>query len=518
MATAQTQTVAVTGAAGTVGAYVIDQLLEKGYKVVAIDRPGAKLPEPTDRVAVRAGDLTDPEFCDRCLEGADHVIHTAAVIDISWTYEQLKPINVDAVRYLFEAARARRLLTFVHFSSGSIYDHHDRLIDETTAFKATSPYEQTKIESEELLRSYHGRGGPAYVILRPSLIYGPRGRLLGAALVVVPPLLLLFTGEPVLGFVGGPRLNWVHAEDVARAAVYTMEHEQCWGEAFNVADDTPLPIGEVVNAVTRAYGLEIGRTVPMPPKWLAKLFYRFIDTDLFFQVLNGTGGPLWAMIRARYGCEDQVQMGLDRSTSTYFIRDVVFDNCKLRNTGFHFKWPDIRTAFPGVLAWYQDHSWAPRLRREDVQDLPETWGFQFRQRLRGTFGTEDGRLVDQPLEFNVTGRASSVRAFARDNIATLRGTITMDGFATDARLEGTLEAALLNKGRFIYEFDFTSDAGQRCHFRGIESVEPVNLLQTMTTMELVVDDEAGARLATGMAKFDIRADLLRMAASFRPRY
>jgi nucleoside-diphosphate-sugar epimerase len=511
-------TVAVTGAAGTVGGFVIDLLREQGYKIIAIDLPGTALPEPDENIVVRPGDLTDRQFCFDCLAGADHVIHTAAVIDISWSYEQLRPINVGAVQDLYEAARKHRARTFVHFSSGSIYDHGKMMVDEETPVKATSPYEQTKIESEQVLRAYHGKGGPAYVILRPSLIYGPRGRLLGAQLVIVTPLVRLFTGEPVLRFVGGPRLNWAHAEDVARAAVFCMENEHCWGEEFNVADDTPLPFGDVINAVTRAYGVSMGRIVPVPPKWLTRIFYRFIDTDLFFNVINGAGGPLWAMVRSRYHLKDEIKISLDRSTATYFVKDVIFDNKKLRSAGFEFKWPDIRTAFSGVLSWYQEHGWAPRLRVLPNEDIPDTWGFQFRQRLSGTFETQDGRIVDRPMEFNVTGRATSVRRFAVDNIATLRGVVNMEGFATDAHLEGTLEAALLRKGKFIYEFDFTADDGTRCHLRGIEDVEPINLLETMTTMELVVTNDSDERLATGIAKFDIRADLLNMAESFRPRY
>jgi nucleoside-diphosphate-sugar epimerase len=510
-------TVAVTGAAGSVGGFIIDLLREKGYGVIAIDLPSARLPEPGEGLEVRAGDLTDRGFCESCLVGADHVIHTAAVIDISWTYEQLRPINVDAVRNLYEAARKHRALTFVHFSSGSIYDHGGMLVDEETPLKATSPYEQTKIESEEILRSYHGKGGPAYVILRPSLIYGPRGRLLGAQLVTASPLMRLFTGEPVLRFVGGPRLNWVHAEDVARAAVFCMEHEKCWGQEFNVADDTPLPFGDVINAASKAYGLPMGRTVPVPPKWVTRIFYRFIDTDLFFNVINGAGGPLWDLIRGRYSLADEIRINLDRSTASYFVKDVIFDNKKLRSTGFEFKWPDIRTAFAGVLTWYQDQGWAPRLWLAPGEDIPDTWGFQFRQRLSGTFSTRDGCLVDRPLEFNVTGRAKSVRRFIVDNVATLRGTIDMEGFATAARLEGTLEAALLRKGKFIYEYDFTADDGTRCHFRGVEDVEPANLLETMTTMDIDVTDEAGRPVAEGSARFDIRADLLNMAASMRPR-
>jgi nucleoside-diphosphate-sugar epimerase len=467
---------------------------------------------------VRAGDLTDPEFCDRCLEGADHVIHTAAVIDISWTYEQLKPINVDAVRYLYEAARARRLLTFVHFSSGSIYDQEGRLIDERTPLKASSPYEQSKIDSEETLRSFHGRGGPAYVILRPSLIYGPRGRLLGAALAALPPILRLFTGDSVFSFAGGPRLNWVHAEDVARAAIFCMETEQCWGEAFNIADDTPLPIGDVLNAVSDAYGLERGRTVPVPPKWVSRIFYRFIDTDLFFQLINTAAGPLWTMVRSRYGLEDELQVRLDRATASYFIRDVIFSNEKLRKTGFDLIWPDIRTGFPKVLEWYQEQRWAPRIERARDGDVPSTWGFEFRQVLRGTWRPVEGGRACQRVEFAVAARAENVRAFAADNLLQLAGTITMDGLVKDGPTRGTLEAALISRGKFVYHLEFVGDDGKPYSFRGVEDVEPANLLETMTTMEFAVRDAAGNVVGNGKAAFDLRTDLLSMAASFRPIY
>ena len=512
------RTVAVTGAAGTVGGFVVEQLLAKDYRVVAIDRPGSALPAPDARIEVRAGDLTDEGFCKESVRGADAVIHTAAAIDIAWSYDRLKPINVDAVRWLYEAARAERALVLVHFSSGSVYKHEGRLIEEDSAFRASSAYEQSKIDSEEVLRAFHGRGGPAYVVLRPSLIYGPRGRLLGAALAAVPPILQLFTGDRVFRFVGGPRTNWVHGEDVARAAVFCMEHERCWGEAFNVADDTPLAIGDVLNAAVAAYGLEPGRAVPIPPKWLSRLFYRLIDTDLFFQMINAPVGPLWGMVRSRHSLEDELQVKLDRATSSYFIRDVIFSNEKLRRAGFDFRWPDIRKGFASVLAWYQDNNWAPTLERGTGEHVPDSWGFEFRQVLRGTWSSTDGRVRGGRVELALTARADSVGRFARDNMLALAGTVTVDGLGRDAAAEGTLEAALITRGKFIYEIDLTGDDGRRYHFRGVEDVEPVNLLETMTTMDITILDEGGSTVGTGEARFDLRTDLLSMAASFRPIY
>lgn len=510
--------VAVTGAAGTVGGFVVDELLARGYEVIAIDRPGSPIPDGGGAVDGRPGDLTDPEFCRECLHGADAVIHTAAVIDIAWSYDQLKPINVDSVRWLYEAARAERVTVFVHFSSGSIYDHQGGIIEEDTPVRATSPYEQTKIDSEAVLHSFHGRGGPAYVILRPSLIYGPRGRLLGAAIAAVPPILRLFTGDRTFSFVGGPRTNWVHAEDVARAAVYCMETERCWGEAFNVADDTPLAIGAVLNAASQAYGLDLGRSVPVPPKWLSRLFYRVIDTDLFFQLLNAPARPLWDMIRSRYDLEEELQVKLDRGTAEYFIKDVIFSNEKLRRKGFDFKWPDIRTGYPAVLAWYQERNWAPRLERAAGEHAPDTWGFEFRQNLRGTWAPVGERGARRRLEISVTARADSVSRLAASPVLALTGTVTADGLCRDAAIAGSLEVAPLTRGKFVYDFEFRGGEGALYRLRGIEHIEPASILETMTTMDVRITDIEGDVVGVGSARFDLHADLLTMAASFRPLY
>jgi hypothetical protein len=65
----------------------------------------------------------------------------------------------------------------------------------------------------------HARfSSPAEVtILRPCMIYGPRGRFLGAKFLLVPTLAKSFLGA-VVGLVGGTRTNWIHAQDAARAS------------------------------------------------------------------------------------------------------------------------------------------------------------------------------------------------------------------------------------------------------------------------------------------------------------
>ena len=62
-----TATVVVTGAAGTVGALVVEEILRReGTRVIRVDRPAVRMPEvPAEaksRVEDRAGDVTDETF------------------------------------------------------------------------------------------------------------------------------------------------------------------------------------------------------------------------------------------------------------------------------------------------------------------------------------------------------------------------------------------------------------------------------------------------------------------------
>lgn len=68
------------------------------------------------------GDITDINFVFELLNfSIDYVLHVAALIDISLSYEKIAKVNVESVKYLFQASRLNRVKRFVFVSSGSIY-------------------------------------------------------------------------------------------------------------------------------------------------------------------------------------------------------------------------------------------------------------------------------------------------------------------------------------------------------------------------------------------------------------
>lgn len=97
----------VTGSAGMIGGYVVKGLIEKGHKVLGVDRiaKDIQLPGLTQIIL----DLSSKEgvmqlFDDKKIDRVIHLAalaHTKGVADTSW--EAFKKVNVDCAENLFEA-------------------------------------------------------------------------------------------------------------------------------------------------------------------------------------------------------------------------------------------------------------------------------------------------------------------------------------------------------------------------------------------------------------------------------
>lgn len=514
--TTKSEAVLVTGAAGTVGGYVVRELVSRGRRVIATDRPGSRwefdLPaEKAALVETREGDITDLSFCVDAVQGAGAVIHLAATIDLALPWEMMRRINVDAVRYLYEAARGGGCRRFVHFSSGSIYQKSRGPLDETTPFDPQTSYEQSKVEAERFLWS-RPRTGPEIVVLRPTMIYGPRARFLGAKIATLPPMLaLVFSKIPRIK--GGPRCNWAHAEDVARAAVLVLDEPRAAWEAFNVADETPLDFGEVLEVATRAYGLPLGREVPYPTRLLSIVAPILAERDWVLRALSMANERTWRFIVERHGLVPAISAAVDRETFLYATVEAIFDTTKLRRLGFEARWKSLREGYPDVLRWFQEKRWAPTFRADDAREWGGGTGFKFEETMAGTW-RRSGDPTPRAFRFTVEARAASTRKFARDGLLDLEGTIDAEGLATGRRCTGTLDISWRRKRELAYDLHFEGDDGKRYRFSGKKDVRLLRFVETMTTLPGKVYDDGGHPIGEALTRFDLRNDLLKFVGSY----
>lgn len=353
---ASIQTVAVTGAAGTVGNYVVPLLEAQGLRVIASDLTPKGVPIPV-RGEVRAGDLRDRDFVGRLLEGCDAVIHTAALLDVGASPDALHEVNVQVVADLIDAASGLGLSRFVQLSSATLYRSEDATpLTEDAPVEPRGDYGRSKLEAERLLRAHEG--APSWTILRPAPLYGRRGRHYAAALLAVGPIMRLVT--PVLPRpAGGPVATLVHAEDVARAAVFVLGQEDCANQIYNVADEDALTLGERVTETMRAYGLPTVSTGSLPRNVLDRIAKLFTKPGAY-HAADRVGLAAWRLVVMRHGLKSALRVRLDQEALSLLHDDLVVDASRLRELGWLPRYPRFGEGWRQVLRWYQAERWVPR--------------------------------------------------------------------------------------------------------------------------------------------------------------
>lgn len=350
----RTQKVCVTGVCGSVGALLAEELIRDGYTVIGVDLPGGEFPAG---VEVRELDLTREGAAAAAVARASAVIHTAASVDIGRAFAQLAPINLDAVKSLYHAALAEGVSRFVHFSSGSIYQPGAQFHTESDALYAANDYGWTKLLADEFLLS---QAGLHVTIIRPAMIFGPRGKVLFAALASMAEL-VRWTLPAVPRFVGGPRTNMVHSLDVARAAAFLLQHDHTHGEVYNVCSGDALTFGDHFNTAFEVAGVpQLPISVPFPQgalRWLGPL----LKQRPIFAGLNRVLRLLWEHQRERHDVLPELDLWLDPEALDFATGDTLFDGSKLAETGFELRFPNFRVAWEDTIGWYRRAGWLSRI-------------------------------------------------------------------------------------------------------------------------------------------------------------
>lgn len=243
----------VTGGTGFVGRYIVTNLVESGTPVVSYNRDFATDERPG--VTCVQGELFDLPRLVRVIEehDVDTIIHTAAQshpeisIDLPMT---TFAANVDGTLAVFEAARmSSNPPRIVNFSSECAYGHQDeqRVVTEATTPQPTTPYGVTKVATEMLGRVYGATYGIDIVSLRVTEIYGPGLRM---PEVLKDMLVAALGGETfVLEHGAAHRFHFVHAGDVARAAVLAAATPKLPLHVYNVSGGEQLTLAETAELI-----------------------------------------------------------------------------------------------------------------------------------------------------------------------------------------------------------------------------------------------------------------------------
>ncbi len=163
--------VVITGAAGFIGSYVAEALVEAGANVKALVRYNSASflgnlrfvdEEKRNAMQIVAGNIDDSDFVYRALERQDIILHLAALIAIPYSYEAPRSYirtNVEGTLNVLEAVRRSGAERVVVTSTSEVYGTASRVpIDETHPLQGSHP----------IRRRRSGRTRSRKVIIVPS--------------------------------------------------------------------------------------------------------------------------------------------------------------------------------------------------------------------------------------------------------------------------------------------------------------------------------------------------------------
>ena len=279
--------VLVTGSAGFISGYVVEELLARGYAVTGIDdfsKYGPVAKSYDDHPAYRfiEGDARDVDLMTDLLEDCDHLLAGAALIggisyfhtypsDLLATNERILASTCDAAIRVLPLGRLRKV---TYLSSSMVFESADRWPsiegDERRIPPPLSSYGFQKLAVEYFARAAWDQYRLPYTVLRPFNCVGvgegrargdveiPSGNVKLAMSHVVPDLVqkALKGQDPlhVLGD-GGQVRHYTYGADLARGIVTALESERAHNQDFNLSTAESTTVLELARAIwTKVHG------------------------------------------------------------------------------------------------------------------------------------------------------------------------------------------------------------------------------------------------------------------------
>src|SRR6266566_6973907 len=164
---------ALTGATGFIGQYLLRELPKRGYKLRVLLRNPTSMPMQCASAVI--GDLARPRNMSAALEGADAVIHSAGFTHgmSGIPEDDYRALNTEATISLARAARRAGAKRFVFLSSirAQSGPMAETVLTEADDPNPTDAYGRSKLAAERGLKDLDL--DLDWVSLRAALVYGP---------------------------------------------------------------------------------------------------------------------------------------------------------------------------------------------------------------------------------------------------------------------------------------------------------------------------------------------------------
>jgi nucleoside-diphosphate-sugar epimerase len=321
--------IAVTGAAGFIGARLSSYLHQHGNHVVAIVRS-------TEQARRFAGsgidayvcDLADPSPLDPVFKNVGAVVHLAALFnqpERSW--DDYYRVNVEGTKHVMTVAERSGVGRVVYCSTSGIATGSGRFpYSEATPYSPThwDKYETTKCEAEKAAIDFHRKTGLPVVVIRPAQVYGPGDRSKAKFYRMVRRGIIVNPGNTLK--------HLIYIDDLCHAFEKALHNDDAVGETFIIGGPEPTPLTDLVMIAARELNVA-------PPK------------------IKLPATPVtWLCAGTEMACQTiKMKPPLFRRSMDFFTKSVAFDVTKAQTKlGFRSR-TDVPTGVSKTVRWLREH-------------------------------------------------------------------------------------------------------------------------------------------------------------------
>jgi len=295
----------VTGGAGFIGSFLVDELVKQGNEVRILDsldpqvHPNSRPPEYLNRRAeFIKGDVRDRDTVKKAIQDIEVVFHEAAAVGVGQSMYQIEhyvDVNTRGTAVLLdvlvnEKNSVKKFLVAASMSSygeGAYECKNCGLVEpelrtegqlkkkvfelmcpkcnsflepiptpETKTQKSNSIYAITKKDQEEMVLQIGRTYGIPAVALRYFNVFGPRQSLsnpyTGVAAIFMSRA--INNNPPVIYEDGLQTRDFVSVHDIVKANLLAMNSNSANYETFNVGSGSPITIKDIAETVIRLQG------------------------------------------------------------------------------------------------------------------------------------------------------------------------------------------------------------------------------------------------------------------------
>ncbi len=257
----------VTGGAGFIGSHIVHTLVEKGESVRVLDNFStgfrANLAAVSSRIVIQEGDICDLEKIRPHFEGADYVIHLAALPSVARSVAdpiESNAININGTLNVLVAARDARVKRVVFAASAAAYGDNPVLPRiESLVPNPLSPYALQKLAGEYYCQVFTRLYGLEAVALRFFNIFGPRQNPESPYTGVLSKFITAYLRGtiPVIFGDGEQSRDFTHVDNVVDATLRACTSSKAAGKVVNVGIGESYTLNQTIALLNGIFGREV---------------------------------------------------------------------------------------------------------------------------------------------------------------------------------------------------------------------------------------------------------------------